>query len=792
MSINLTSTVRRGAVGTAVVAASVATAVATAPAAQAETIPLPALELAWTPVATNGDPIPGTTVLFNSYNQPAVNASGQVVFRARSKSGTASEPIHGVWTREMGVAGSSLRTVVDKSTAIPLTNTGATFTEFPSSPRIDMSAGTIVTRGQSTPTYEYVVGTDPTTGEPLTTKAGTSGVYVDTAGTLRPGANLLGAVPPDQLPGAGDFSVPGAQSGVPIRFDQFPSAPSVTGTTVVFKGNYTDEGVSRTGVFYRDAVAGGPTHLIANSTTVIPNQPAGGTTLFGATAPPSAAGGNAVFVGWDNEAAPTLGGIYLAPLTDTPQLQTLVGIGSQVPGEEAGATFTQFGEGLSYNGRYVGFWGSWGSETGTTIGVCPNDGNKARLAYCREHDDNVALSYSVHQGFFVYDTITGNTDVVAKTGDGNGFDNFMYWNYTGHVPGTGGTDEQSQEPPAWRASTFVAISGDARGYQAAFQATRSTGETGLYLQSPPKGIRQPAVLVDTNTLGSRIDPAAPGTVVSVGVERDGFRNGWLAITVSTLDPVTSLSWAGIYLTRINVPLSTTVTTPGIGALYPVGTAVPLTAGFSDPEVSATHSCRVDWGVPGGASVLGQVTEAGGSGTCTAATTYTDAGVYTVTATVTTDNAIGTAEIIVVVYDPSAGFVTGGGWIESPPGAYTPDGSVTGKAGFGFVSKYQKGVTAPDGNTQFVFEAAGLTFRSSSYEWLVVSGPLAQYKGEGTVSGLGAAHDGTYKFLLTARDGDLAAGGPDTFRIKIFRDDSVLYDNGTDTVLGNGSIVIHKK
>ena len=26
---------------------------------------------------------------------------------------------------------------------------------------------------------------------------------------------------------------------------------------------------------------------------------------------------------------------------------------------------------------------------------------------------------------------------------------------------------------------------------------------------------------------------------------------------------------------------------------------------------------------------------------------------------------------VVVYDPSAGFVTGGGWIVSPPGAYQP-------------------------------------------------------------------------------------------------------------------------
>ena len=38
-------------------------------------------------------------------------------------------------------------------------------------------------------------------------------------------------------------------------------------------------------------------------------------------------------------------------------------IGSQVPGEAAGVTLTKFGEGLSFDGRYVGFWGSWGSES---------------------------------------------------------------------------------------------------------------------------------------------------------------------------------------------------------------------------------------------------------------------------------------------------------------------------------------------------------------------------------------------------------------------------------------------
>ena len=49
----------------------------------------------------------------------------------------------------------------------------------------------------------------------------------------------------------------------------------------------------------------------------------------------------------------------------------------------------------------------------------------------------------------------------------------------------------------------------------------------------------------------------------------------------------------------------------------------------------------------------------------------------------------------VVYDPAGGFVTGGGWINSPAGAYRADPALTGRANFGFVSKYKKGATVYD-------------------------------------------------------------------------------------------------
>jgi len=163
----------------------------------------------------------------------------------------------------------------------------------------------------------------------------------------------------------------------------------------------------------------------------------------------------------------------------------------------------------------------------------------------------------------------------------------------------------------------------------------------------------------------------------------------------------------------------------------------------------------------------------------------------------TTTSITTVYQFVVIYDTSAGFVTGGGWIISPPGAYVGNPALTGKANFGFVSKYQKGANVPTGDTEFQFQAGGFNFKSTVYEWLVISGSKAQYKGSGTVNG-----SGDYGFLLTATDGKLKGDGIDKFRIKVWSKATgdVVYDNkpGSDdidnsgqTELGGGSIVIHK-
>jgi hypothetical protein len=124
---------------------------------------------------------------------------------------------------------------------------------------------------------------------------------------------------------------------------------------------------------------------------------------------------------------------------------------------------------------------------------------------------------------------------------------------------------------------------------------------------------------------------------------------------------------------------------------------------------------------------------------------------------------------------------------------------TGKATFGFVSKYKKGAQTPEGNTEFVFKAADLNFHSSSYDWLVVAGAKAKFKGTGTINGVG-----NYGFMLSAIDAELTPSTDvDLFRIKIWdkdNGDAIVYDNQMDalddadptTAIGGGSIVIHTK
>ena len=493
---------------------------------------------------------------FNSYNQPSVNLHGLVVIRARSKGGMGGgQPTHGIYTRDMSDPASDIVRILDRTTEAPYPNNLDTnFVETPSFPRIDMDSDAIATRGNHKPVWRYGEEGDET-------RAGTTGIYANPFGELITGASKLGGVPEFSF-----FEVPEFRGTL---FEVFPGSPAVTGgDTIVFKGNYTAEGIGRTGVYYRsleNAPAGGtsPVVLIANNVdTVIP----GTTTYFGSTSPPSAADGKVVFAGFDNEQSPTLGGIYLAPLGYAPALTTLVSIGGPVPDESRGKTFNGLGEGGAFDGRFVGFWGAWGDKTKTVRLYCQTEGNKDRIAFCNQNlvcegtgeilgDSNSICDDTgcyqerevpVHQGFFVTDTKTGKTRMVAKTGDQ--FDDFLFWNYSGKTPCTGsGHSEEGGEDDGelarWRSSAFVAVA-TRKGatFNAAFKARK--GELvdkvwtdtvdGIYLRKGP-GEGQPIeTVLDTTMSGRDLDPLAPegSTIGELGIEREGLRGKWLVINAS--------------------------------------------------------------------------------------------------------------------------------------------------------------------------------------------------------------------------------------------------------------------
>ena len=232
----------------------------------------------------------------------------------------------------------------------------------------------------------------------------------------------------------------------------------------------------------------------------------------------------------------------------------------------------------------------------------------------------------------------------------------------------------------------------------------------------------------------------------------------------------------------------------------IGTAIQLTASFSDLGIYDTHTATINW--DDDTITEGIISEEFGSGTAIASHIYSIPGIYTVEITIEDDDGGYDTEIFqyAVVYDPSDGFVTGGGWINSPEGAYLPDPALTGKANFGFVSKYKKGQSTPTGNTEFQFHAGSFNFHSSNYSWLVITNHKAMFKGVGTINGAG-----NYGFIISVIDAALTpdSGDTDMFRIKIWdknNNDAIVYDNqlGDEenaeptTEIAGGQIVIHKK
>jgi hypothetical protein len=331
----------------------------------------------------------------------------------------------------------------------------------------------------------------------------------------------------------------------------------------------------------------------------------------------------------------------------------------------------------------------------------------------------------------------------------------------------------------------------------------------------PPVISCPAdITVAGNIFGSCSASVAVGTpsasdscsaVAVAGVRSDGqaldapYPQGATTINWTATDASGNAASCQQHVTVNNPAPSVQIISPESGSVFATGTPVTFRGSYTD-NAGGTHTAT--WSFDS-VTQPGSVNEA--TGEVTATHTFTSPGLYPVSLTVddgcggtATATTVGEFDALVVVYDPNEGFVTGGGWINSPAGADYAAPGATGKANFGFNSKYLPGATTPSGDTEFQLKSGNLNFHSTSYDWLVVSGAKAQYRGTGTVNG-----GGNYGFTVTVIDGDQPGGDHvDRFRIKIWNKDTgaLVYDTqpgapssaDPTTPLGGGSIVIHQQ
>lgn len=509
----------------------------------------------WQTIVNNSFSVPGSAVTFSSYGQPSVNKQGVVTFRARSTG--SSDRQSGIYMRQN--LNSPIQDFADTDFFVPFPNNLNTqFTEFPSISRISQNETNIATRGNHQPVYRYFLpdGTE--------TRAGTTGLYAKlNSDLLITGASKLGVVP-----GFEHHVVP--NSNPPVPFSVFPGSPAINDKGVIaFKGNWSADGEEKTGIFFRqlyNTPGGGneQVEMIASSDTDIPNAPPSFQALtFGSTAPPSVAGDEVVFVGLDYEDDPHFGGIYLSPLKQNQPLITLVGIGETLPGLKEIPEITRIGEGLSFDGRYLAFWGAWGNETRTLRLNCPVDGNADILAYCNGVDPNSIFDpvtqtwyqlkqVHVNQGIFVLDILANRTFMVANST--TDFTDFLFWVYSGKAPGTGGGDEDA-EPPRWRQSAFLSVNDGLIVFKARTGILTKQNEyvdvvDGIYMSNIVTGGGLQTI-IETGMDGSIFDPMLQPNemlIAGLGIEREGLRGHHLAITATMANA--EESWGGIYIADV--------------------------------------------------------------------------------------------------------------------------------------------------------------------------------------------------------------------------------------------------
>jgi hypothetical protein len=209
------------------------------------------------------------------------------------------------------------------------------------------------------------------------------------------------------------------------------------------------------------------------------------------------------------------------------------------------------------------------------------------------------------------------------------------------------------------------------------------------------------------------------------------------------------------ITLRNQPPELKISGPANWAVFRAGTPVNLAAPFQDGGSNDTHTCTVNWDDGTNESY------AASNGGCNRAHTFAHAGMYTIDVNVADDDGgTGNDQTMVVVYDPTGGFETAGGYFNSPAGALSSAPNVADRGHFQFNPKYLPGETGPvpsGGKLQFSLDGTTFALDSTSFEWLVVTPDhKAAIKGQATVAGQSG-----FGFIAYGND------DPDKFRLIVW-------------------------
>lgn len=262
--------------------------------------------------------------------------------------------------------------------------------------------------------------------------------------------------------------------------------------------------------------------------------------------------------------------------------------------------------------------------------------------------------------------------------------------------------------------------------------------------------------------------------VLLRAERAGNGDGRIyTITITSVDDCGNSS-----STQTEVYVAHNITAPLAGEAFKAGSTVEFKGTFQDV---AGRSHKVKWIIDDQTSVNGAITaEPSGrkNGIATGSYRFKDPGVYKLRMEITDQfgnmsyaSTAGDQEATVVIYDPAAGNVFGGGWFASPAGALHSDPSATGKASFGFELHYFKKATLPKGETRFEIKVGEFEFTALNFDYLAISDNRAQMMGTGKITGMQSG----INYILTVIDNGDAT---DYIRMKIYDKNTslVYYDN----------------